>query len=66
MQEQTIKALEREIDRVKLLNKLGKIPHQKAKFEIKALEIELRITVDKLPKYERSIYRIKKEYGKEF
>jgi hypothetical protein len=61
-----IRHLEHQIDKLKLLNKLGKLNHRIAKFEIKALEIELRIQVDKLPTYERRVYRIKKEFGREF
>jgi len=64
--EASIKALERQIDRVKLLNRLGKVPPQKAKFQIKELEIYLSLKINELPKYERSIYKIKKEFGKEF
>ena len=66
LQDQSIKELERQIDHIKLQHRLGKIPTQKARFHIKELEIELGIIVDRLPRYERSIYRIKKEYGKDF
>ena len=65
MQPMTIRSLEREIDHIKLLNRLGKMPHRKAKFHIKELEIELRIMVNNLPTYERSMYRVKKEFGKD-
>ncbi len=66
MQSQSIKELERKIDQLKLLHKLHKLDNRKAKFEIKELEIELKIKVSKLPRYEQSLYRIKKEFGKEF
>ena len=62
----SIRAIERKIDHLKLLNRLGQLPHHKAKLEIKELEIELRLKVDNLPKYERHIYRIKKEFGHGF
>jgi hypothetical protein len=64
--ESTIRSIEREIDHIKLLNRLGKIPHNKAKLEIKELEIELKLKVANLPKYERHVYRIKKEFGRDF
>jgi hypothetical protein len=62
----TIRALERQIDHVKLLNRLGKMDHHRAKLEIKELEIELSLKINKLPRYERSLYRIRKEFGKDF
>jgi hypothetical protein len=62
----TIRAIEKEIDHIKLLNRLGKMDHHKARLEIKGLEIELNLKINRLPRYERSLYRIKKEFGKDF
>ena len=50
MQAQTIKDLERKIDQLKLLHKLHKLDNHRARFEIKALEIELRIKINNLPR----------------
>ena len=62
----TIKELEKEIDTVKLLHSLRKLPHDTAKQEIKRLEIRLMEHVNQLPEHEKQLYMIRKEFGKEF
>ncbi len=62
----TIKELEKEIDTIKLLHSLRKLPHETAKREIKRLELQLMEHVNQLPSYERQLYMIRKEFGKEY
>lgn len=59
----SIHAIEKQIDHIKLLNRLGKMNHKVARLEIHELELELKMKIAKLPKYERSIYHIKREFG---
>ncbi len=61
-----IKELEKEIDSIKLLHSLRKLPHDAAKQEIKRLELQLMEHVNRLPSHERQVYLIRKEFGKEF
>jgi hypothetical protein len=63
---ETIRDLEHRIDQLKLLHRLHKLDNRHAKYAIKELEIELKIKISKLPRYERSLYRVKKEFGKDF
>ncbi len=58
-----IKQLEREIDSIKLLHKLGKMPLADAKSKIKNLDAKLMKFLDKLPEYDKHLYLIKKEFG---
>ena len=62
----TIKELEKEIDTIKLLHTLRKLPHDTAKREIKRLELQLMEHVNQLPDHERQMYMIRKEFGKEY
>ena len=61
-----IRSIERDIERIKMLHNLKKITHDAAKSEIKQLEEKLLVHVGKLPEYERHIYFLRKEFGKEF
>ena len=62
----TIKELEKEIDRIKLLHSLKRLPHEAAKQEINRLELQLMEHVNQLPDHERQMYMIRKEFGKEY
>ncbi len=62
----SIRKLERDIERIKMLHNLKKITHDAAKSEIKALEQQLLQHVAMLPAYEQHIYMLRKEFGKEF
>lgn len=62
----TIKQLEKEIETIKLLHSLRGLPHETAKQEIRRLELRLMEHVNQLPDYEKQIYLIRKEFGKEY
>ena len=61
-----IHELEKDMERIKMLHSLKKITSDAAKSEIMRLERQLMSHVDKLPQHERELYRIRKEFGKEF
>lgn len=61
-----IRKLERDIDRIKMLHNLKRMTHDAAKQEISRMEEKLLVHVASLPEYERQIYLIRKEFGKEF
>ncbi len=61
-----IRKLERDIERIKMLHSLRKITHDAAKQEVKRLELELLRHVNLLPEYQRQIYMLRKEFGKEY
>ena len=61
-----IRAIERELEQVKMLHSLRKITHDAAKQEIIRLEKQLMDNVTQLPPHERQIYMLRKEFGKEF
>ena len=61
-----IRRLERDIERIKMLHNLKRMTHDAAKSEIKQLEEKLLLHVNALPEYERQVYLIRKEFGKEF
>lgn len=61
-----IHAIERDIERIKTLHHLRKMTHDAAKQEIIRLEAELLHHVNLLPEYERQIYLLRKEFGKEY
>lgn len=62
----TIRAIEQDIERIKMLHRLRKITNDAAKQEVKRLELQLLQHVSSLPAHERQIYLIRKEFGKEF
>ena len=61
-----IKQLEKEIETIKLLHSLRRLPHDTAKQEIIRLENQLMEHVNRLPDHERQLYMIRKEFGKEY
>ena len=61
-----IRAIEQELEQIKMLHSLRKITHDAAKQEILRLETQLLSHVSQLPSHERQLYMIKKEFGKEF
>lgn len=61
-----IRAIERELDSVKMLYSLKKITHDAAKQEILRLETQLLGHVSRLPLHEKQLYMIRREFGRDF
>ncbi|HLD48817.1 MAG TPA: hypothetical protein VJB11_00470 [archaeon] len=59
-----ITALEKEIEKTKMMQNLGKLPLNDAKTQIRHLDSRLLATVNKLPDYEKQLYMIKREHGR--
>jgi septation ring formation regulator EzrA len=58
-----IRAIEREMEQVKLLQRLGKIEFSEAKDKLRDLDVDLIQCVKKLPEYDKHLYMIKREFG---
>ncbi|MEM7819449.1 MAG: hypothetical protein QXD48_01325 [Candidatus Aenigmatarchaeota archaeon] len=58
-----IRQIEKEIERIKMLQRLGKMELKQAKIMIKNLDAKLMSHVNKLPEYDRQLYMIKREFG---
>ncbi|MBI4162741.1 MAG: hypothetical protein HY513_03585 [Candidatus Aenigmarchaeota archaeon] len=55
--------LEKEIDKIKHLHKLGKLETKEARKQIKMYEAVLAELVAGMPQYYKEIYSMKKEHG---
>ena len=61
-----ILAIERDIEKVKLLHQMKRVTHDAAKEEIRRLERQLMEHVNQLPAHEKQIFLLRKEFGKDF
>ena len=61
-----ILAIERSIEKVKLLHQMKRVTHDAAKEEIRRLERQLMDHVNQLPAHEKQIFLLRKEFGKDF
>ncbi|MFA4820008.1 MAG: hypothetical protein WC613_03575 [Candidatus Aenigmatarchaeota archaeon] len=61
-----ILAIERDIERIKLLHQMKRVTHDAAKTEIRRLEKQLLEHVNQLPAHEKQIFLLRKEFGKDF
>jgi len=61
-----ILAIERDIEKVKLLHQMKRVTHDAAKEEIRRLERQLMDHVNQLPAHEKQIFLLRKGFGKDF
>ena len=58
-----IRRLESKAEEVRLRSRLNRISVLDAKNQLREIDIRLEEMLKKLPKYERDLYKIKKEHG---
>ena len=58
-----IRAIERQMEEIKLLQRMGKMEFAEAKDRLRDLDVDLIQCVRKLPEYDKQLHMIKREFG---